>query len=97
MALAVNFVFFGLESKGSWERGFRPLWRMFLSHYLEISGDREVMELAPPYLAWRALVIANPVFYPDLAPTSRDGLLRLAEVALERGAVRMDDPEMLFR
>jgi hypothetical protein len=34
-----------------------------------------VLEAAPPFLAWRALVLACPRFYPDLPGDLREALL----------------------
>lgn len=96
-ALAVNFVFFAAEHRGAWARGFRPLWRRFWSRWLEATADREVLETAPPFLAWRALVVASPRFYPHLPEAARDLLLRLAEHALDAGRLDLDLPDALFR
>ncbi|HEY7724811.1 MAG TPA: phosphotransferase [Anaeromyxobacteraceae bacterium] len=96
-ALSVNYVFFALQAPGSWPRGFGPLWRRFWGDYLAASGDREVLGAAPPFLAWRALVLACPRFYPDLAPGPRQALLGLAERALDAGALDLEMPEALFR
>lgn len=41
-------------------------------------------------VAWRALVIGNPIFYPRLAPATRDRLLGLAERALAADAFDPD-------
>ena len=56
--------------------------------YIEASGDDELLEVLPPFLAFRALVIAHPRWYPgsagpgcasDLAP-----LRALADAARPR-------------
>jgi Phosphotransferase enzyme family len=88
--LAVNFVFFALEAAGSWTKGFRPLWRAFWDTYLDESRDPDLLKSVAPYLAWRALVIGNPTFYPRLAPATRDRLLGLAERALAADAFDPD-------
>jgi aminoglycoside phosphotransferase (APT) family kinase protein len=82
VALTVNYVFFALQSAGSWRRGFAPLWRRFWEATLAAPGGAAVLESAAPFLAWRALVLGCPRFYPALAPAARDALLRLAERAL---------------
>jgi hypothetical protein len=94
-ALAVNYVFFALESQGSWRRGFRPLWRRFWERYLGAAGD-EVVGSAAPFLAWRALVLGCPRFYPDLPPGARDALLSIAERALAAPAFEPGMVEGLF-
>lgn len=80
-ALAVNYVFFALQSPAAWRRGFATLWRRFWERYLDASGEA-VLESAAPFLAWRALVVACPRFYPDLSHSARDALLSFAERAL---------------
>jgi hypothetical protein len=83
VAMSVNYVFFALEHRASWRRGLGVLWRRFWEVYLAGSGDLGVLETAPPFLAWRALVLASPRFYPHLSAEARDAILHLAERALE--------------
>jgi aminoglycoside phosphotransferase (APT) family kinase protein len=82
-ALAINYVFFGLESPGAWKGGLGALWRRFWRTYLEGSGDTGVLEVLAPYLAWRGLVVCNPRFYPGMKAESRDALLGWVERALD--------------
>lgn len=96
-AMAVNFVFFAIEHPDAWRSALSHLWDRFWEVYLEETGDRELLEVVPPFLAWRLLVVSNPQFYPALSATGRDLLLRFAERALS--APRFD-PAMaqeLFR
>lgn len=81
-ALAVNFVFFALERPDSWARGYGVLWRDFFDGYLSARRDPGLLEALAPYLAWRALVVASPRWYPRLSAGGRDKLLTLAEEAL---------------
>jgi hypothetical protein len=96
-ALTVNYVFFALQAPGSWERGFGPLWRRLWGSYLSGSGDREVLATAAPFLAWRALVLGCPRFYPDLGADARGALLDLAERALDAPGFVPEAAEELFR
>jgi aminoglycoside phosphotransferase (APT) family kinase protein len=95
-ALAVNYVFFGVQAPRAWRRGFAPLWRRFWERYLEAAGSRTVLESAPPFLAWRALVLGCPRFYPDLSAAARDALLGLAERALAAAPFDPRSAEALF-
>ncbi len=81
-ALAINFPFFALERPASWRRGLGALWHRFFTTWLDGSGDREVLETLPPFLAFRGLVVANPLFYPALAAPDRDRLLGYVERTL---------------
>lgn len=84
-ALTINYVFGALVYPDAWAEGLRPVWEAFWTRYLEGSGDREVLEVIPPFFAWRALVVASPVWYPSITVGCRDALLRFAEEALEAG------------
>jgi hypothetical protein len=95
-ALAVNFPFFALENPAGWARGTGLLWRAFWDGYLSRTGDGEALAVAAPYLAWRALVVACPRFYPRLGAGERAKLLRLARGALEQG-FRPELADELFR
>jgi aminoglycoside phosphotransferase (APT) family kinase protein len=82
-ALAINFVFFALDTPGAWRRGLGPLWHRLWSRYVHATSDHEVLEVAAPWLAWRALVIANPRWYPGLSADGRDRLLSWVERVLD--------------
>ena len=96
-ALAVNYVFFALDARSAWQHGFGPLWRRFWAVYLDESDDRGLLETVAPFLAWRALVVCCPRFYPRLSAAGRDALLSLAERALDAPAFDPAWAEELFR
>lgn len=96
MAMAINFIFFALEAPGSWQAGHGRLWRAFLQRYFERRPDNGLLSAAPPFFAWRALVVCNPVFYPNTSVETRHALLTLAERWLDIGHVERDDAEALF-
>ncbi len=81
-ALSINYVFFALQAPGTWRRAFGLLWRRFWNTYLAASGDSEVFYTVAPFLAWRALVLGCPRFYPGLDAEARRALLDLGENAL---------------
>jgi aminoglycoside phosphotransferase (APT) family kinase protein len=87
-AMSVNYVFFALQHPHSWSDGFAPLWRTFWRTYCEARADDELLEVAAPYLAWRLLVVANPLWYPNVSADVRSTLLGIAEYVLR--APRMD-------
>ncbi len=95
-AMSINFVFFALARGDAGWRAFRPLWRAFWDAYLETSGDRGLLDAAPLFFAWRALVLCNPRWYPDTTEDTRDGLLGIAEEALEDGRLDLDAPDDVF-
>lgn len=94
--MALNYVFFALDHPASWRSGLGSLWRRFWRIYQGRRADPELLDVAAPFLAWRALVMACPVFYPDVAPAVRDALLGLAENALDADRFDPDSVERMF-
>lgn len=82
-ALAVNFLLFAAD--GGWKAGLGELWQRWWTGYGTARGDRALLDVVPPFLAWRTLVVCCPRFYPDLAPAARDRLLGFAERVLDAG------------
>ena len=80
--LAVNDVFFALSRPRAWDGGLGQLWHRTWAHVAR-RGDDELLEVVAPWLAWRLLVLANPVWYPRVSEAERDALLCLAERALD--------------
>jgi len=75
-ALGVNFLFYGLRSRNP--ESFRYLFCTFLETYLRASHDQEILDVLPPFLAFRALVIAHPLWYPELSEPLRVALIHFA-------------------
>lgn len=82
-ALAINYVLFALDAPLSWLHGFGVLWQHWWHRYLALRPDLDVLTTAPPFFAWRALVVCNPTFYPRLSRRGRDRLLGFAEDLLD--------------
>lgn len=94
--MAVNFVFFALDDAAAWH-AFRPLWSEFWDRYLTCSSDRELLSVVAPFLAWRLLVLACPVWYPNLPKPARQRLLQFAEAALEADCFEPTSADAVFR
>jgi hypothetical protein len=83
-ALGVNYLFFGVRRSARAGRArvdepFAGLFRLFVDTYLDASGDGELLDVLPPFLAFRALVLAHPRWYPDLTDATRVALLAFAD------------------
>lgn len=81
-ALAINYLFYGLrrrEAASDRDPGpFSLLLCVFLESYLREAHDQEILEVMPPFLAFRALVLAHPRWYPTLAEPTRRELIHFA-------------------
>ena len=80
--LAINYLFFSLQRWGCLEGAFRTLHDRFWQHYLALRPDEELAAVIQPWFAWRALVLASPVWYPSIAEEVRRKLLTFARRVL---------------
>jgi hypothetical protein len=69
------------------------LFDLFWDTYLAESGDDECLETAPPFFAWRGLVLASPVWYPSLSSGVRERLFRFVRNVLADGRFRLKNVE----
>ena len=93
-ALGVNYLFYGLRSRTA--EPFRFLFCTFLETYLRESRDQEVLEVLPPFLAFRALVIAHPLWYPELSDPLRRALILFARRMMFDSRFDPSDVQMLL-
>lgn len=94
--MAINYVFFAVEAPGAWKGALGELWHRFWRTYLRESGDQELLEVAAPFLAWRGLVVANPVWYPAVQAAARDRVLGLIERTLDADRFDPEFAEAVF-
>jgi Phosphotransferase enzyme family len=73
--LTLNYVFFSLQRSNQVEGVFETLFLRFWDRYLERTADREILHVVAPFFAFRALVMASPVWYPNLPEAARSKLL----------------------
>lgn len=82
-AMTINYLFFSLCRWGRLRDPFETLFRTFWETYLEKSQDKEVLETSAPFFAFRGLVIASPLWYPDLTVEVRKTIFRFIENVLD--------------
>ncbi len=92
-ALGINYLFFAFRKQANGEDGepFLTLFRVFLETYLRSSGDDQLCCVIPPFLAFRALVIAHPRWYPSIEPDARRALIHLARRMMDAIALEPAD------
>lgn len=73
--ITVNYLFFSLQRTGKLEGVFESLFLRFWDRYLEKTGDQEIREVAAPFFVFRALVLASPIWYPEIEEPIRRKLL----------------------
>ena len=81
-SMTINYLFASLCRWGDLRGPFEVLFREFWDRYMTKSGDSEVRETAAPFFAFRGLVIASPLWYPNLTRGVRLSLFRFIENVL---------------
>jgi len=82
-AMAINYLFYALQGRRTLEGPFKTLWESFFDTYLEATHDDELLGVVQPFLCWRALILASPLWYPNLTLDVRTKLLNFARNVLE--------------
>ncbi len=84
-AMTINYLFFGLmKTRGRViDTDFRRLYELFFDVYLAYTGDYELMEVIQPFYAFRGLVVASPVWYPNISLDTRKKLFNFIKNVLQ--------------
>ncbi len=82
-ALTINFLFFSLQQRERLDGPLGLLFTRFWRRYLDATDDEEMRAVIAPFYAFRGLVVANPVWYPHLAPGVRVKLLNFVRAVLD--------------
>jgi hypothetical protein len=88
--LIMNYLFFSLQRSERLAGSFETLFSRFWRRYLEATADEELRLVVAPFLAFRALVMASPVWYPRLPGLIRRKLIAFVRAVLDAPAF---DPE----
>jgi hypothetical protein len=94
--MAINYLFFALGHPGAWHSAFRDLWLGFWESYANRRSDPELLAVRAPFLAWRGLVLCNPIWYPDVTEKDRDRLLSFVEGALDAKRLDLSSADAVF-
>lgn len=82
-SLTMNYLFFSLQRAGRLEGGLELLFRRFWDRYLKQSEDLEMLQVVAPFFAFRGLVMAHPVWYPNLTTDVRQKLFNFIQSVLK--------------
>ncbi|MEA2075833.1 MAG: phosphotransferase [Euryarchaeota archaeon] len=84
-SMTINYLFFELLKADGKEidRGFKRLYDLFFDVYLEKTGDYELLEVIQPFYAFRGLVVASPVWYPNISLDTRRKLFNFIKNVLD--------------
>ncbi|MBP1748220.1 MAG: hypothetical protein H6Q52_759 [Deltaproteobacteria bacterium] len=81
--MAVNYLFFSLQRYGRLEGPFKELHDLFWKSYLSFRPDDGLPYAVQPWFAWRCLVLASPLWYPDISDDVRNRLFQFIHRVLK--------------
>jgi aminoglycoside phosphotransferase (APT) family kinase protein len=96
-ALTINYIFYSLQKYDKLEGAFERLYQLFWRNYLEKTKDEEIFEVIQPYYAWRGLVLASPIWYPNLAEDVRLKLLNFVKNVLQQEKFEIEAVNSYFK
>ena len=94
-ALTINYIFVSLLTKNGFREPYKTLYRRFMERYIDRTGDMDLLKVIQPFYTWRALVVANPVWYPDMDREVRMKILNFASEILDYDELTIDIIEEL--
>jgi len=81
-ALTINYIFFSVNRFHRLQGPYKEALRLFYQEYIRLTGDEELLSVVAPFYAFRGVVVANPIFYPDVTRADRMRLLNLVKNVL---------------
>ncbi|HXX80394.1 MAG TPA: hypothetical protein VEI46_02540 [Thermodesulfovibrionales bacterium] len=82
-ALTVNYIFFSIKHHDTVKGAYLEGLKLFFEDYVKQSGDKEVYSVVQLFYAFRGVVVANPVFYPQLTNKKRKIIFRFIHNVLD--------------
>jgi aminoglycoside phosphotransferase (APT) family kinase protein len=90
-SLTMNYLFFSLQVSGRLGGGLESLFHRFWDRYLEKTSDLEMLQVVAPFFAFRGLVMAHPIWYPNLAKDVRERILNFIKSVLRQDVFNPDE------
>ncbi|MCD6470225.1 aminoglycoside phosphotransferase family protein [Candidatus Bathyarchaeota archaeon] len=81
-AMTINYLFYSLQTYGEIKDPFKMMFEIFWENYLNKTGDEEILSVIQPFYAWRGLVIASPIWYPNLPTEIREKIFNFIKNVL---------------
>lgn len=81
--LSINYIFYALQHTGTFSGPFKEMYQRFMEDYLEKTGDNAMLTVIQPFYAWRGLVVASPIWYPNLSDDIRRQLFNFINNVLD--------------
>jgi len=82
-SITMNYLFYSLQKYGELKGPFKEMYELFFNNYLEKTGDMELLNVIQPFYVFRSVVVASPIWYPNLDPVVRTKLFNFINNILD--------------
>jgi len=82
-SITMNYLFYSLQKYGELKVPFKEMYELFFNNYIERTGDEELLRVIQPFYVFRSLVVASPIWYPNLDPSVRTKLFNFINNILD--------------
>jgi aminoglycoside phosphotransferase (APT) family kinase protein len=89
-ALTINYIFFSINHYGKLRGPYLEALNLFYDRYVNEIGDTGLFEVVAPFYAFRGVVVANPVFYPDVSPENRRKIVNFVHGVLDDESFKIE-------
>lgn len=89
-ALTINYIFFSINHFGKLSGPYLEAFNLFYDQYINEAGDTELFEVLAPFYAFRGVVVANPVFYPEVTPDNRRKIFNFVNGVLDDESFKIE-------
>ena len=82
-AMSINYLLFSIQVHGRLVSPFDQLYELFMKTYFDTTRDDELLEVIQPFYVWRSLVVASPIWYPNLGRDNRRRFFNFIRAVLD--------------
>jgi hypothetical protein len=82
-SMSINYLLFSIQRYSKLVSPFDQLYELFMRTYLEATGDDKLLEVIQPFYVWRCLVVASPLWYPNLGRDNRKRFFNFISAVLD--------------
>ncbi len=90
-AFTINYIFSSIIHHGKLKGAYEEALRLFYEQYLKLTGDYEILKVLALFYAFRGVVVANPMFYPDITENHRRKVFNLVHGVLDAEEFNIDE------
>ncbi len=90
-SLALNYFWYSLQQNNNFSGVFKELFELFWGNYIKKTNDVTLDKIAPLFFAFRGVVMAHPLFYPNQSDDVRKKIFGFVNNVLNNEEFKIKD------